>query len=155
VLALIAVTWDVLGLDTGRNEPHLTLSALSQAYRAMHAGLLFVWILAGIGYVVARRRMAARREEGAAGAASPVLGAGFATFGRTPLALLEGSNRAVGLAFWIGVMFCAAVIEVLARRSAGRIATAGETVRLVSRTLPARAFLIFLWGFAGWHLFSH
>jgi len=56
VLFVVALGWDVLGLDTGPHEYHLTISALSQAYRPLNAALLLVWILVGIGFGAARAR---------------------------------------------------------------------------------------------------
>ena len=53
---MVALAWDVLGIDTGPHEYHLTISALAQAYRPLNAALLLVWMLAGVGYGAARAR---------------------------------------------------------------------------------------------------
>ena len=60
VLFVVALAWDVLGLDTGPHEYHLTISALAQAYRPLNAALLLVWMLVGIGYAAARARSPVR-----------------------------------------------------------------------------------------------
>ena len=54
ILVLVAVAWDVLGIDTGPHQYHLTISALAQAYRPLNAALVLFWILAGVGYEMAR-----------------------------------------------------------------------------------------------------
>ncbi|MDA8072405.1 MAG: hypothetical protein M0Z82_12610 [Actinomycetota bacterium] len=56
VLALVVVTWEALGIDTGRHQPHLTLSALVLAFRAMRAATLAVWTGLGLGFVAVRLR---------------------------------------------------------------------------------------------------
>ena len=48
-LTLVVVAWEVLGIDTGPHQYHLTISALAQAYRPLNAALLLVWVLVGIG----------------------------------------------------------------------------------------------------------
>ena len=52
----VALAWDVLGIDTGPHQYHLTISALAQAYRPLNAALLLVWMLVGVGYEAARVR---------------------------------------------------------------------------------------------------
>ena len=163
-LVLIAVVgaWEILGIDTGRHEPHLTLSALSLAYRPVRAGALAMWMAVGLWFVVARARVAAD-SPGDAGSspwrsahmAALVLGGAMIRHPATVLALLEGSSRAIGVAFWLGVLVCAGGIELLARRSAGRIATFEELLRVSSRPLAARIVLVLAWAYAGWHLFAH
>jgi hypothetical protein len=39
---VVIVAWEVLGIDTGPNQYHLTISALAQAYRPLNAALLLV-----------------------------------------------------------------------------------------------------------------
>ena len=56
MLLAVALAWDVLGIDTGPHQYHLTISALAQAYRPLNAGLLLVWMLVGVGYQAARVR---------------------------------------------------------------------------------------------------
>jgi hypothetical protein len=162
-----AAAWDALGIDTGPHEYHLTISALSQAYRALNALLLLVWMLVGIGYAAARARAPfgplhndaspdrtteAERPGGAA-----LYGAGFATGGGghpAAPALLLPSNRPVGLAFWVGLLAVAVAVDLVARRSAGRRATAEEFARFISTAAVANVALIAAWAFAGYHLFA-
>jgi hypothetical protein len=73
------------------------------------------------------------------------------------VAVLVGSDKAVGLAFWSLVLAALTALEVAARRSRrpGRPPSLGE---LVARYLahPAwRTAAVAVWLYAGWHLFSH
>ena len=61
LLVVVALAWDVLGIDTGPHQYHLTISALAQAYRPLNAALLLTWMLAGVGYEAARARAPAAR----------------------------------------------------------------------------------------------
>jgi hypothetical protein len=174
-LGTVAVAWDVLGLDTGPHQYHLTISALSQAYRPLNAAVLLAWMLVGVGYEVARVRAPGRagaQARAPVGPSGPTSGPspdeGGATFGRgagavvlvphataaaTP-ALLLPQIPAVGVAFWIAVPAAAAVIDLVARRSGGTLATAEEFVRFVSTARWANLLLIAAWLFAGYHLFA-
>lgn len=167
-LVVVAVAWDVLGLDTGTHQPHLTISALSQSYRPLHAALLLVWIGVGVGYCLARAREPAgpappRDWPGSAPTSgSPALLAGAAPASashwpgaRPMLGLLVGSNRALGVAFWLAVVVAAVGLDAAARRSSGRVPTAEQLVRWMSRPVSARVVMVVAWTFAGWHLFSH
>jgi hypothetical protein len=163
-ITLVVVVWEALGIDTGTHEPHLTISALAQAFRPLDAALLLVWILVGIGYGAARARAplpaaSERREPRAVG---PLAGAGgmqgAATAGHHPAvvpALLLPQSRAVGVAFWIAVIVALGLVDLWARSSGGRLATAEEFARLVSGPTLANIALIAAWTFAGWHLFAH
>lgn len=159
VVAVVVLTWEILGIDTGPTQPHLTLSALSQAFRPFRAATLGVWMAVGLGYGAARARSARPRTEpgppvarwssaGLAGA-HPVVGRGVAP------ALLLPANRAVGVGFWVGVVAVCGLVELMARRSGGRVATAGELVRLVSRPTAMHLVVVGAWAYAGWHLFAH
>ena len=64
MLLLVTLAWDVLGIDTGPHQYHLTISALAQAYRPLNAALLLVWMLVGIGYEAARVRAPVGRSGG-------------------------------------------------------------------------------------------
>jgi len=57
-------------------------------------------------------------------------------------ALLLPSNRPVGVVFWVGLLVVAVVVDLLARRSAGRVATAEEFVRFISSAAVANVALI-------------
>jgi hypothetical protein len=165
---VVGAAWDSLGIDTGPHAFHLTISALSEAYRPLNALLLLVWMLAGIGYAAARARAPsvagspdASRGRGSTaeprGGAS-LYAAGFAPGGSSghPLtpALLLPSSRAAGVAFWVGLLLVVLVVDLLARRSAGRVATAEEFARFISSATVANVALVAAWAFAGYHLFA-
>ena len=63
-LILVVLAWEVLGIDSGPHQYHLTISALAQAYRPLNAALLLVWVLIGIGYEAARLSRADRKQSG-------------------------------------------------------------------------------------------
>lgn len=160
-LVLVIVVWEILGIDTGSSEPHLTISALAQAFRLLNAALLLVWMLAGLGYGVARAKapVASRAGENDPGAAGgSVLMGGCLTGTHLPtvaLGLLLPANRAVGVGFWLGVVVVGVAIDLLARHSGGHLANAGELLRLVTSSMAGRFVLIAAWTFAGWHLFAY
>jgi len=160
VLIVLAVAWDVLGIDTGLHAAHLTISALAQAYRPMNAALLLIWMLLGVGYEVARVR-APLRSAPAGDAGEPREGVAWCAAGVAPMAghpfapaLLLPSNRPAGVAFWVAVLVAASVVDAVARRSAGRLATAEEFVRFISTATLANLALVIGWAFAGYHLFA-
>src|ERR1700733_4738310 len=164
-LALIAVllAWEVLGIDTGPRQYHLTISALAQAYRPLNAGLLLVWGVVGIGYEVARVRAptdSSGARPGQACPPSPKRGAAF-TMAMGSLrshheapALLLPQNPPAGLAFWVAVPLAAVLSDWSARHSEGRRASAEEFIRFISTSRRAHYALIAAWGFAGYHLFA-
>ena len=160
VLIVVAVVWDVLGIDTGAHAAHLTISALAQAYRPMNAALLLIWMLVGVGYEVARVR--APHGAAPAGAGEPREGVAWFAVGAAPVgghaavspALLLPSSRPAGVAFWIAVLVAAVAVDLVARRSHGRLATAEELVRFISTASVANFVLIVAWAFAGYHLFA-
>lgn len=162
VLGVVVAIWEALGIATGRHEPHLTLSALTLHYRSVRAGALAGWLWVGLCFGLARTatRAAASGVPDAAApsglAAGPVAAAGH--LGRAPvaeLALLEGRSRAVGVGFWLGVVVAAAVIELVARRSAGKLADFVALLAFVSRPFVPRVLEAAAWAYAGWHLFAH
>jgi hypothetical protein len=153
-LAAVVAAWDIAGLDTSTHEAHLTISALTQAFRPLNAAMLLVWMAVGIGYGVVRAR-----APGDA-AARHVAGAGRPDAARWQLwpwlpAVLLPDSRGAGVAFWLGVVAAAVVIDQLARRSGGRLADAEQFLRLVTDPLAARLVLVAAWGYAGYHLFAH
>jgi hypothetical protein len=160
VLIVVAVAWDVLGIDTGPQAAHLTISALAQAYRPLNAFLLLIWILLGVGYQVARVRaplgVAPTRDAGEPREGVAWCAAGVAPVAGHPFApgLLLPSNKPAGVAFWVAVVVAAFVVDAFARRSAGRLATAEEFVRFISTATLANFALIIGWAFAGYHLFA-
>ncbi|MFZ0249407.1 MAG: hypothetical protein WAL61_05635 [Acidimicrobiales bacterium] len=164
-VALIAITlaWDVLGIDSGPHQYHLTISALAQAYRPLNAALLLVWILAGIGYQVARARAPIGPTHVQGGADEPgdpkqggtfALAAGPLGMQHGAPALLLPQSPAVGVAFWLIVPVVAVLIDIAARHSQGRLATAEEFVRFISSARLANLALIAAWLVAGYHLFA-
>lgn len=56
VLTMVVVVWEALGIATGPHQPHLTISALSQAFRPIHAALLATWMVVGLLWVVVTGR---------------------------------------------------------------------------------------------------
>jgi hypothetical protein len=56
--------------------------------------------------------------------------------------------------FWVGLLVVVVVVDLLARRSDGRVATAEEFARFISSAAPANVALIATWAFAGYHLFA-
>jgi hypothetical protein len=82
--------------------------------------------------------------------------AGVAPIGGHPFApaLLLPSNKPAGVAFWVAVPVAAILLDLLARRSAGRLATSEEFVRFISTATLANLALIVAWAFAGYHLFA-
>jgi hypothetical protein len=169
ILILVALAWDVLGIDTGPHQYHLTVSALAQAYRPLNAAVLLIWMLVGIGYEAARvrapehgrpasRRLAAatEAERHEAPGTQEVLGMcvlGVGPHTTTP-ALLLPSSPPIGVAFWIAVPVAAIVIDLVARRTDGVVATGEEFVRFISTSKVAHILLIAAWAFAGYHLFA-
>ena len=166
MLLTVALAWDVLGIDTGPHQYHLTISALAQAYRPLNAGLLLVWMLVGVGYQAARVRAPSanpsdRRHAGQAGPAHPRLRGRVRCGPGEPrgapddsAGLLLPSSPPVGIAFWVAVPCAALLVDLVARRSAGRVATAEEFIRFISTAKAANVALIAAWVFAGYHLFA-
>lgn len=162
-LMVIALGWDILGIDTGPHQYHLTISALAQAYRPLNAAVLLVWVLVGIGYQAARVRAPIDRTHAQDGADTPDVpkhGGAFA-LATGPLgthqgapALLLPQNPAVGVVFWLMVPIAAVLIEVAARHSQGRWATAEEFIRFISSTRLANIGLVAAWLVGGYHLFA-
>jgi hypothetical protein len=155
VLVAVAAAWDVLGIDTGTHEAHLTISALSQAFRPLNALLLVVWMSVGIGYGAARARapVAAVPPASPHGDVAPRWALAVVPTASRP-ALLLPSSRPLGVAFWLSVLVAALVIDLVARRGDGRWATAEEFARFVSTSPVARVALVVAWTFAGYHLFA-
>jgi hypothetical protein len=159
---VVIVAWEVLGIDTGPHQYHLTISALAQAYRPLNAALLLVWVLIGVGYEVARLRAPLDGSDGRGPADPPKTrnGSAYALAVGSPgvhhgtTGLLLPQSPGVGVAFWVAVPVAAVLIDTAARRSAGRRSTAEECVRFVSTAWPANLAIIAAWGFAGYHLFA-
>jgi hypothetical protein len=155
ILVAVAAAWDVLGIDTGAHQAHLTISALTQAFRPVNAALLLVWMLVGIGYCVARAR-ASRTALSAPPPGPSVFAVSIVPLRGHPEmpALLLPASKPVGLVFWGATCLAGIVIDQAARRSRGRFATSGDFVRFASTALPVRILLIGAWIFSGYHLFA-
>jgi len=158
-LALVVVVWEVLGIDTGPNVPHLTISALSLAFRPVESALLLIWMLVGLGYGAARARQPIEDDPGRSTHVMSSNGSTGASMTGAHLvkgpALLLPHNRGVGVVFWVALVVACALVDLAARRSHGRFANAGDLVRLISGPPVARVVLIAGWAYAGWHLFAH
>ena len=163
VLVVVVVAWEILGIDTGPHQYHLTISALAQAYRPLTAGLLLVWGVVGVGYEAARVRaptdssgwrpgQACPHSPKHGGALTMAMGS-LGTHHEAPALLLPQSPPA-GLAFWVAVPLAAVLIDWGARHSEGRRASAEEFIRFISTSRSAHYALIAAWGFAGYHLFA-
>ncbi len=157
---MVALAWDVLGIDTGPHQYHLTISALAQAYRPLNAALLLVWVLVGIGYEVARVRAPVGGVGEAGDPPTPgsggALAAALGSPGVHPVtpSLLLPSSPPVGVAFWVALPLVALLIDLSARHSVGRRANAEEFVRFISASRLAQVTLVAAWAFAGYHLFA-
>ncbi len=164
-LILVALAWDLLGIDTPPNRYHLTISALAQAYRPLNAGLLLIWMLIGVGYEAARVRAPGVPPAPSSQATTPqshprpgeAMCAGMLAapaHAEAGPALLLPNRPGVGVAFWVALPFVALVVDLAARRSGGRVATAEEFARFISTNVVANVALIVAWAFAGYHLFA-
>ena len=157
ILFLIVLAWELLGIDTGPHEPHLTISALGQAFHPLNAALLFVWILVGLGFGTARARAPVKTtSRGPALDTSPSAATVGLVRSTGPVpALLLPDSRAIGVFFWGGLVVVCVLLDLVARGSEGRLANIEELVRLISETEVARVLLVVAWAYAGWHLFAH
>jgi hypothetical protein len=156
-LAAAALAWDVLGIDSGPHQYHLTISALAQAYRPLNAALLLVWILVGVGYEAARVRApiddAGAAYDGGDPQGPEYRGTFVAAMGplgieRGTSALLLPQSPPVGIVFWVAIPVVAVLIDAAARRSDGRAATAEEFVRFISTSGLVNLALIAAWALA-------
>jgi len=178
LLGVVVLAWEILGIDTGRHQPHLTLSALTLAFRPVRATTLAAWSAVGVYFAAVRGRAATgsdpRRPQqqssireqrapgrrGASGLAvvapAVILTGARLIPSRAPLlALLEGDSRAVGIGFWIGVAACAVGIEWSARRIFEGIVTFDTLLWSASQPRVVRLVMVGAWVYAGWHLFAH
>lgn len=158
-LTVVVLGWEILGIDTGRHQPHLTISALTQAFRPLNAAMLLVWILVGTGYGVARARAplaTASRSSDGKGTDGTSRHASLVLFHApaTAPALLLPASRSIGVSFWLGVLVVGVLIELIARRSRGRVADAGELLRYVTAPPVVNVVLVVAWIVAGYHLFA-
>jgi len=70
-------------------------------------------------------------------------------------AVVVGSDKLVGLAFWLGVIAALGALEVSAHLSSSAIASCEDMVARYLGHPMARLAAIGIWLYAGWHLFSH
>lgn len=161
LLVTVLAAWEALGIDTGAHEAHLTISALAQAFRAIDAALMLIWMLAGLGYgatrarspVASTSRRAEARRPGAASSGAAVVIASRPRL--SAFALLLPDSRAVGVAFWISWVGMCVLADLAARHSRGHLATAEDSLRWISAPGLAKIALVGAWTFAGWHLFAY
>ncbi len=161
-ISLVVLVWEVLGLNTGKHEVHLTISALTQAFRPLNAAMLLVWMLVGIGYGAARARAPVEPVPAqTATSAEPIDGGGalgvplLMHSPATALAVILPDSRPAGVAFWLGVVGAGVVVDQLARRTSGRLANGEELVRFITAPVAANVLLVVAWTYAGYHLFAH
>lgn len=159
-LSLVVLCWEILGIDTGTHEPHLTISALTEAFRPLNAAMLLVWMLAGVAYGAARARApldaapASFNRTGTEGT-SPRAAVMCMHVPATMPALLLPPSRGVGVGFWVGVVVAAVAIDLVARRSGRQLANAEELIRFVTAPRVANVTVVVAWTYAGYHLFAH
>jgi hypothetical protein len=56
--------------------------------------------------------------------------------------------------FWLGVVIVGMVIQLVARRSDGRVADASELIRFITGPPVANITVVLAWTVAGYHLFA-
>jgi Family of unknown function (DUF6186) len=71
------------------------------------------------------------------------------------VSVVIGSDKLVGLAFWIAVVVLLCALEVAGHLPSSRIPSLEDLVARYLRRPLVRVSAIGLWLFAGWHLFSH
>ncbi len=69
--------------------------------------------------------------------------------------VVVGSNKLIGLVFWLAVIAALGGLEALAHWSRWPVPSAGAIVARYLHHPVARAGAIVAWLYAGWHLFSH
>jgi hypothetical protein len=159
-LSLVVLAWEILGIDTGRHEAHLTISALTQAFRPLNAAMLLVWMLVGLGYGAARARAPVVDQSSSFHRSGADRGPPLASLMSTHLpatmpALLLPSSRPAGVAFWLGLVAATVLVDLAARRSGGRLANAEECLRFITAPTAANVLLVVAWTYAGYHIFAH
>ncbi|HUA94670.1 MAG TPA: hypothetical protein VMB82_04000 [Acidimicrobiales bacterium] len=70
-------------------------------------------------------------------------------------AVLVGSDKLVGLAFWLVVVGSLGTLEVLGRVTTVPVPGLGDLVGRYLRHPLARGAGAAVWLYAGWHLFCH
>jgi hypothetical protein len=159
-LSLVVLAWEILGIDTGKHEAHLTISALTEAFRPLNAAMLLVWVLVGLGYGASRARApevdqsSSFNRRGAVGS-PPLASVMSAHLPATMPALLLPSSRPAGVAFWLGLVVAIVLVDLAARRSGGRLANSEEFLRFITAPMAANVLLVVAWTYAGYHLFAH
>lgn len=159
-LTLVVLAWEILGIDTGSHEPHLTISALTQAFRPLNAALLLVWMLVGLGYGAARARAPVADQSSSlyrsgAERSTPLASLMSTHIPATMPALLLPASRPAGVAFWISLVGATVLVDLAARRSGGRLANTEEFLRFITTPPAANVLLVVAWTYAGYHIFAH
>lgn len=159
-MSLVVLAWEILGIDTSKHEAHLTISALTQAFRPLNAAMMLVWMLVGLGYGAARARTPVVDQSTSfyrnGAERSPPLASVMSThLPATMPALLLPSSRPAGVAFWLGLVVATVLVDLAARRSGGRLANTEEFVRFITTPTAANVLLVVAWTYAGYHIFAH
>jgi hypothetical protein len=158
-LSVVTLAWEILGIDTGKRAPHLTISSLTTEFRPLHAALLLVWMLVGCGYGAARARAPIGTQTGKGRGLerghTSALASGNGWHALSAPALLLPASNPVGLVFWIAIAVTAVALDQIGRRSGGRWASAEELVRFTTTDRVVNASAIVVWTYAGYHLFAH
>jgi hypothetical protein len=159
-LSLVVLAWEILGIDTGRHEAHLTISALTQAFRPLNAAMLLVWMVVGLGYGAARARAPVVDQpsffyRGGAGRSPPLASLVCRHSPATMPALLLPPSRPAGVAFWLGLVAAVVLVDLVARHSGGRLANTEEFLRFITGPTAANVLLVVAWTYAGYHIFAH
>ena len=159
-LSLVVLAWEILGIHTGKHEAHLTISALTQAFRPLNAAMLLVWMLVGLGHGAARARapvvdQSSSLYRSGAERSPPLASLMFAHFPATVPALLLPSSRPAGVTFWLGSVVAIVLVDLAARRSGGRLANSEEFLRFITAPTAANVLLVVAWSYAGYHFFAH
>ncbi len=70
-------------------------------------------------------------------------------------ALLLPESQPAGVTFWVGIVAVGFCLDLVARRSDGRLADAEELLRFISTSQVGKVLLVIVWSYAGYHLFAH
>jgi len=73
----------------------------------------------------------------------------------TSMAVLIGSDKAIGLAFWSSIILIFTVLEVFGHVPSTRMPSLGGLVSRYFSHPAGRAFALVVWLYVGYHLFSH
>ncbi len=75
--------------------------------------------------------------------------------GARSFSVVIGSNKLIGLTFWLAIVATLGILEVCSHLSRCSIPSASDLVARYLRHPVVRAAAIGVWLFAGYHLFCH